>query len=338
MSKGRPAPVTIFASLAILVILVYMVVAASGFRGLLPGSNLFKNKEYYGYYVFHRLLEELDYPVVFEKKYGIPGGTGETIVYMDMNETDDQSRSLLSEWVEKGNNLILFGDAIDTFFDADAVEYSGQKAALSGEFLTGLRGKKDISPAGATVQAGKGLFVLVPDGDPFTNGSLEEDGSNAYALDRLFYPYRTGNIYLREKASEAVFDPTLIKGLLKGRLSFITIHIILIFIVLLFVGGKRFSKPYEPEGKETRKITEHIRATGLFYQRAGASELIEKADAAYFRWVVCRNRKPSLLSEEEYLDYGTFREDLKEEEIMDRYGRRGKIISKLRRGSNGGKQ
>ena len=102
MRKGKPAFPLILAYLALAFILMYMVLGATGFRGLLPGSNHFRSKADGGYYVFYRLLEELGYDIRFERRYTLPEGKGGCLVYLDMNETDEETAGLLMNWGRRG--------------------------------------------------------------------------------------------------------------------------------------------------------------------------------------------------------------------------------------------
>ena len=100
MRKMKAAPITILSIVAISVIIIFLIIGASGFRGLIPGSNLYRNKRDFGYHVFYRLLEELDYEIEFESQYDIPSGRGNSVVYLDMNEVNVDSNDLLMDWVK----------------------------------------------------------------------------------------------------------------------------------------------------------------------------------------------------------------------------------------------
>lgn len=350
MNFKKISPSMVLSALGIIIIVVFLAISASGYKGLLPGSNLYKNKSDWGYYVFYRLLEELDYKVEFESIYTLPAGTGNSIVYLEMNDYEEDELDRLSNWVSKGNVLILSGESSDIFFNAETTDFSeitpftfsehsyNSSSHFKGTFLKKLQKKKVLAENGdgsvlLTIQMGKGSLLLIADISLFNNANLHEI-ENAFLLDNLLSPYNTGSIYLREKMSEAVFDPSLIKGIFKGKLSIITIHLLLVLICFLIVNGKRFSTPQNLLGIKRRKISEHIIATGLFYQRAGASYLIEKTDSEYFRTVICRNRKPSLLSEEDYNKYSTPSPELSEEEMIMKYKSRNTLIEKIRSRNN----
>lgn len=340
----------IFSAAGILIIIIFLAISASGYRGLLPGSNLYKNKYDNGYYLFYRLLEELEYNIEFESVYTLPDGTGNSIIYLDMNEYEIQEIDKLSQWVSMGNQLILSGEAADVFFNTETTEFSkdpqftfSEKAYKSSAhfrrpFLKKLQKWKPLAENGdgnvmVQLKSGDGSLLLIADISLFNNKSLHKI-DNALLLDKLISSNKAEKIFLREKMSEAVFDPSLIKGILKGKLSILTIHLLLIFLFFLFITGKRFSRPQKLIGKKRRKISEHIEATGLFYQRAGAANLIEKINSDFFRIVVCRNRKPSLLSEEEYSNYSDPYPKLTEEEIIKKFKHRNTLIEKIRSRNN----
>ncbi len=350
MNVKKISPSIILSALGILIIIVFLAITASGYKGLLPGSNLYKNKSNHGFYVFYRLLEELEYQVEFESVYTLPDGTGNSIVYLDMNDYEEEEIGKLSNWVSSGNNLILSGESSDLFFNTETTEISKKSSFIFSDksynstshfrrsFLKKLWKKKVLSenengPVIVTVDSGKGSLLLISDISLFNNINLHGI-DNAFLLDKLLSSDVRGKIYLREKLSEAVFDPSLIKGIFQGRLSIITIHLLLIFFFFLIMTGKRFSKPQKLSGKKRRKISEHIKATGLFYQRAGASNLIEKIDSEYFRTVICRNRKPSILNDTDYNIYSRPSPELSEEEIIIKFKQRNTLIEKIRSRNN----
>ena len=341
MKIQKYSPVIILSVSAIVLIILFTAVAASGFRGLLPGSFFYKNKNENGFYVFQRLLEELDYKIVFEKRYRIPPAKSGTAVYADINNIEDDFREKMLNWVKEGNSIVLFDNAVNIFFDDDAVEYTGSIAGelksdkvFRPDFLEKLKNTEIISKnsEGALIvcsEYGNGSILIISDRRIFCNLSMESF-ETAYLLDRLFYDFREKSLYLREKGAEAVYDPSLVKGLLKGRLSVLTFHLLLIFIIIIVISSKRFSKPQDLSASTLRKISEHIKAAGMFYHKAEASDLIERTDTEYFKWVICRNRKPAILSREEYEDNIKRTENLSEDEIFERFIERNKYIKKIR--------
>ena len=225
---------------------------------------------------------------------------------------------------------------MNRFFRDEAISGSVGVRDFAPEFLGKLTDPRILprdelgGVAAVSLRAGKGSLLLLADRSPFSNGALKE-GEGALFLDRLFYPYREGPVFLREKSAQALFDPSLVKGLLKGKLSFFVIHLLGIFLFLILMKGKRFSRAPELRGKRERRITEHLNAVGLFYHRAGASVLIERADAPYFKWVICKGKKPSLLSPGEYEELSEPAEGLGEEDIIERFRRRNELIEKMRK-------
>ena len=294
-----------------------------------------------GYYVFYRLLEELQYEIVFESAYTLPDNRGNVIVYLNMNEMEIEQITALTSWVESGNNLILFDETVNTYFDSDAYKMKDDKRTFKSSFLKRIREYEiiDENASGVLafrVKSGNGSIVLISDRFQFNNENMTEL-DNALKLDNIFYPFAGGKLYLREKYSKAIYDPTLIKGLFKGKTSIIALHLIIIFIILLAFLGKRFYKPTVKNAKRVRKISEHIGAVGLFYHKAGAAQLIEKSDSQYFKYVICKNKKPSILDVEEYELYSNYHKKISEEEIVKRFLYRQKLIKKIRSKNNDNK-
>ena len=269
------------------------------------------------------------------------------MVYVDINQIGESFREGMLDWTGKGNSLVLFDSTIDVFFDEDAVRYTGSISGNSEEgsliqsdrvfnsdFLSKLKNTDILfeNSEGAVIvrtEYGKGTILLVSDRSIFNNLNLRKS-ENAVLLDKIFYEFRNTPLYLREKGSEVIFDATLVKGLLRGRLSLFTVHLAAVFIIFLVISGKRFSRPQNLSASKIRKISEHINAVGVFYHKAGAYEIIERTDTEYFKWVICRNRKPSVLSREEYEINKEKIDGLTEDETAERFQERNKCIKKIR--------
>ncbi len=347
MKSARFSPAIILSASGIVIIILFIAVAASGYRGFLPGSFYYKNKNENGFYVFYRLLEELDYKVVFESRYKIPRRNKGSVVYVDINNPEEDFQEGMLDWVSKGGNLVLFDNSVNSFFTEEAVRFckteesagkneetTDAEKILKKAFLEKLQRFEILyeNSEGAVIvksYSGKGSILLISDRSIFSNNKLK-NSENARLLDRIFYEYKDDPLYLREKGSKVVFDPSLLKGLLKGKLAALTTHLALIFILFVIINAKRFSRPQNLSAVKIRKISEHIKAVGMFYQRAGASEIIEKTDTEYFKYVICKNRKPAALSSDEYDKCIEKITGLDEEYIMKRFKTRNKYINKIR--------
>jgi len=352
MSRKKVSPVVVISIISIIFILLFLMVGASGFSGILPGSRLFSNKDDNGYYAFFRLLEELDYQIIFEKKYKTPTVERSAIVYIDSITDDSFSNEQITLWIRKGNTLVLFGETIDLFMGEDIIE-SGElqeinyqddeiipSAAVFAsnyipvEIFNGLNESTVIADNQngiiiGQIKKGKGKIILISDQSVFNNYNMH-NLQNALLLNNLFSDLQGIPIYLRERNPAALYNPSIIRELLIGRFFYLSAHLVLLFFLFIFMTGKRFSRPEVLAGKKQRKITEHLKAVGLFYQKAGAYELIEQIDSKYFKAVICRNKKPVNLSDEEFFNYSECKSDIDKDEIIRRFSRRYSLIVKTR--------
>ncbi|MCK5200593.1 MAG: DUF4350 domain-containing protein [Spirochaetales bacterium] len=353
MNRKKISPVVAISIISIIFIVLFLMVGASGFSGILPGSNLFSNKDDNGYYVFFRILEELDYQIIFEKRYKIPAAERSVIVYIDSVEEEDLfSDEQITLWVRNGNTLVLFGETIDWFMGADIIEPGEQEeinyqldkfipsspvfasdyipVEIFNEFneSTIIADNQNGIIIGQ-IKKGKGKILLISDRSVFNNNNMH-NLQNALLLNNLVSDLQGIPIYLRERYPVALYNPPIIRELLIGRLFYLSAHLILLFSLFIYMTGKRFSRPEILSGKKQRKITEHLKAVGLFYQKAGAFELIEQIDSKYFKTVICRNKKPVNLSDEEFSDYTECKNNIDKDEIVRRFSRRHSLIVKTR--------
>ena len=355
MLQNKIHPIRLLAILSLFLILVFLAVAASGYRGVLPGSMLYNNKFDNGYYAFYRLLEELGHNVQFEKRYKIPKAGKSTVIYVTAPEKGFDRETYIS-WLSEGNTLVLIGNSISLLMDEDALQtgeplvlrdlYNKQpyRESLSAmawfddEIMEKLdRYKVLFKTSEGTVVAesaiGSGRILYIADISLFNNGNMH-NLQNALMLNDLFSGMKGQPLNMRERSPEAVYDVSLLKGLLQDKGGYIFFQLAILFGLSVLILGKRFARPELLEGKKMRKVTEHTRAVGLFFQKANASDIVEAVDSSYFRIITCSNRKPPDISDQEYSDLGYEHKDITEDEIFRRFKKRReleKILDKRRR-------
>ncbi len=355
MQQNKVHPIRLLAVLSLFLILVFLAVAASGYRGVLPGSMLYKNKFDNGYYVFYRLLEELDHNVQFEKRYKIPKAGKSTVIYVTAPEQGFEREKYIS-WLTEGNTLVLIGDSISLLMDEEALQYGEplvvrdlynkqpyrEPLTVTAWFDDPVMEKLDRykvhfrTSEGAVVAesaVGSGRVLYVADRSLFNNRNMH-NLQNALMLDDLFSNMKGQPLNMRERSPEALYDVSLLKGLLQEKGAYIFFQIAILFALSVMILGKRFARPELLEGKKMRKVTEHTRAVGLFFQKANASEIVETVDCSYFRIISCWNRKPPDISEKDYSDLGYEHKDITEDEIFRRFKKRReleKLLDKRRK-------
>ncbi|MCP4181123.1 MAG: DUF4350 domain-containing protein [bacterium] len=351
MAKIKISPITVVAILSILFIALFLMVSASGFLAIIPGSNLYKNKRDHGYYVFYRLLEELEYEITFEETYSVPEDDKSTIVYIDSLTDEILMEDQLSSWVRSGNTLVVFGNLVEQFLDGESIEYGENEEIIFNnenidpgdsifasnyipiEYLDSRGKQKKViaenSDGGAIIvelMEGEGSVLIISDLSIFNNMNMH-NSQNAVLLNNLFLELIDNPVYLRERVSKALYAPSIVKELLGGKNFLLTLHLIIMLIMFIFITGKRFSKPERLEGKKLRKVTEHIKAVGLFYQKAGAYKLLDQIDSEYFKSVICKDKKPAHMNEQEFLDIISYKEGISNDEIAGRFRKRHSLIS-----------
>lgn len=343
MIKIKGHPVRILSVLSLFMIIAFLAVAASGFRGIMPGSMIYSNKLDNGYYVFHRLLKELGYDVEFENQYIIPQNSTSTIVYATGDKEHFSSEDYIS-WLKRGNTLVLIGKSAELLVDYEVIE-SGESLVLGDSFnetsfqselfasdyfnnekiknIEGLRIIYKTSNGAVIVESsvGSGQVLFISDPSLFNNENMY-NLQNALLLEDIFSPMKGQPIYMRELNPQAVYDVSLIRGLLEGKGGYLSLQIVILFILSILIMGKRFARPEKLRAIERRKVTEHVKAVGLFFQKANAYELIESVDAEYFKTIVCKSKKNSDLSPEEYSEYGSVKQNITEDDIVHRFKER----------------
>jgi Domain of unknown function (DUF4350) len=350
MSLIKRQPIKILSIFLLFAIIAFLAVGASGFKGIIPGSMLFSNKYDNGYYVFHRLLTELDYSVEFEKEYSVPNAASSTIVYATADKENFSTEEHLS-WLKEGNTLVLIGNSSTLLLDEDAIQ-SGESLVLrdfynrtpahgalyaseyfNKESMDNLNRYKVHykTPDGAVIAEsfiGSGRVLFICDLSLFNNENMH-NLQNALLLNELFSDMKGHPIYLRERSPEAIYDASLITGLLEGKGMFIFLQFLILFILAVLIMGKRFARPEKLTARKRRKVTEHVKAVGLFFQKANAYELVETIDTEYFKTIICKSKKPSVLSLDEYTEYGSVKEDITEDDTVQRFKERQLLKSRL---------
>jgi len=350
MLKIKGHPVRILSILSLFIIIAFMAVAASGFKGIMPGSMIFSNKSDNGFYVFHRFLKEMGYAVEFENRYTIPKKASSTIVYAAADKDQFSKEDYLS-WLKKGNTLVLIGSSAALLLDDEVIEsgesyvlrdsfnktsYEGALSAsdyFSGEKIKNIEGLRILyqTSNGAVIvesSVGSGQVLFISDPSLFNNENMH-NLQNALLLEDIFSPMKGQPLYMREQSPEAVYDVSLIKGLLEGKGGYLFLQILILFILSILIMGKRFARPEKIEALERRKVTEHVKAVGLFFQKANACQLIESVDTDYFKTIICKSKKPSDLSSEEYAEYGSVKQNITEDDIVHRFKERQLLKSRI---------
>lgn len=346
MKKIKVPPVTIFGVLGVLLVIMYMLTIASGFKGKDPGDDLYYSKAYNAFWIFTHVLKELDYQVITEDSYATPEDSPAVMVYFDVSDEDLFFHEDLFDWVSEGNTLFLGGAVVNEFSGFDSISllkpsgsleirretWQTQEINTSSVFNSEFEDYIDEgevlarSPQGPVVieeKIGSGQIIYIAESSLFNNMNLEK-GNNIILLNALFSPYRDLPFYLREKSGGAVFEPTLVKKAFSGELLYVSLQAVLILLFLLIYSGKRFFRPEMIMPKKQRKISEHIHAVGLFYRRAGAMDLISTIDKEYFRYVVCQNTTPSGVKPEEIADA------YKESDVLEGFIKRQALADRIK--------
>lgn len=270
----------------------------------------------------------------------------------------------LHQWVERGNDLVLIGsESIDQYYGnpftgttknsstiilfksltgGDCTHFKDYQYKSEKVFyplflkrfkeskLTLLGESESDEVSVAQIQEGAGTVLLIAEGDFFSNINLK-DLHYAYLLDALFSPYKNKKIYLIRKPVKLIPTPSIGTFLFSGRHVVLVVHSLIMFLLFLYLAGKRFARPEILLGKKQRESTEHTRAVGIFYQRGQAFSLIEKIDSEYFKTMVCLNKKPNELTPDEYEEFTREKKSISVKEIYVRFWQRTQLRQKKTR-------
>lgn len=348
----KPSASAVVAVAGVLLIALFLGLILFGVSGVDLGNQAFQDKSFRGYYAFYRLLEELDYKVAQERADLPPPDGDGTVLYLD-----DQGEALadakeMRRWIRRGNTLVLIGEAAAAFsedahlkaveeapmtFPAEEwAEFDGLAASqcLPEEFFQGKKTGRALAavPGGVVigeVLLGQGRVLYIADRGLFANEGLR-NSQQAYMLSRLFAPLREGPLFLRERSPEVIQAPSVARQLFGGKAGYAGWHGALVFLLFLLFTGKRFARPDRAEASEKRRISQHLRAVGVFYRSNRAYGLIDRIDREYFKTVVCRNRRPPELSAEEFRRASEAGGSMDRDAVWERFALRARLTRRIR--------
>ena len=354
--KNRPRAIIIVSIAGIIVIAIFLLLGAFGFQGVQLGTRWYEAKTDHGYYVFYRLLQELSHNVVFTTTSSPTKKSPGVIVYLSLGEPYEIDSEGLMQQVRQGNDLLIIGALSKTFMEGGSLEegtdlelrmndsalsiqYPIEEPVLAKAYFSAssfqslgdrILAETDDGVVIGRWQEKKGSITFIADPSLFINQNMRKI-QNAALLASLFTRFQGKTLYLRERPSTALYNPTMLKEFFTGDLRLFVLQLLLLFLLFLYYSGKRFSRPEVMERQEKRKISQHIKAVGMFYQKAGAYALIEEVNAEYCRKVVCRGKKPAQLTDQEFDDLIAIRKNISPPESLEGFKKRNAIIRSMKR-------
>lgn len=324
MTKKVFSPIILVGIAGILLIALFITSAVSGITIDKPASNHYNNKSLNGFFGLHKLIKGLNTKTTIDTTNYLNTENKSVIFYLDGSESDQFLISEALNWVSRGNNLITNGNTANIIFKKDILQ-SGENIDikfLSDELsdITELKTQLYLSsiymdlfdeyeiiaetndgPFIIKGYIGKGSITLVATFDFFNNYMFYSNTiKKGYVFEYIIRPFADEKIFLREKLGTLTTNPSFIRDFFTGNYSYITIHITVLFILVVIYLGKRFVKPQQLVVKKQKRITEHIYAVGNLYKRADAKDLIRSIDIAFFKTVICRNKIPFNIKEVDY--------------------------------------
>ncbi len=277
------------------IVAVYTFMSIFGFCGgqASPTQSLQPD----GYLLFYELCKELEFAI--DRWYAdTPPQTEGCLIFLDF--TPDLQRRIpkLKSWVEKGNTLIMVG------IHADADPIFGRKLENKQSVKLALPGKADPlslhearhiaaeekdtihvqSSAGSlwiSLPLGKGSVHLVPDNAPFINAYFSDSGV-ALLVNNLIHPFKKKKIFVQEKFWSGGPGSSPMAALFKGKLKYVTLHLVLLGILFGIMSAKRFAKPVAADPFKRRTLEAHILGVGNFFRKARALHLADDITRRYF--------------------------------------------------------
>lgn len=289
--------------IASLCIALYTIIMISGYSGVEEAEQSTRNKSYRGYYIFYHLLKRLGYKI--QRRDTFSFFSRDTVLfYLNYRENQEEDFREIKDWVAQGNILFLIGMDTDTdplfnnkIFHGDVqkinvhaslrddIDELSYKSTLyfdkesKGETLLG-NSQGSILLRHAYEQ---GTVYLFSDSMFLSNGSLVHENNTVF-LHNLLKEYYLNSLFVYEKESIVTSSP--VAFLFKGKLFYLTIHLLLMGLVFILINSIRFGNPVKANPLARRTLQEHLNAVGYFYLKSNALNLADTYGLKYFIYQV----------------------------------------------------
>ncbi len=352
---------------ALFFVVIYAFLLLLGIRSVNTENKQTSNTSHYGFSYIYRLLKELGYKVKRVSSYRIESGKNCFIMINNEFKNDVERKQVLS-WVKGGGVLFLIGEMGSERINSEYKLKTGSIQNISfkkgmgkdvknlnynyGSYFVGVSEENILvnSNQGALiikVKTGKGVIFAAAGASFFNNGHIKKENA-AVIFNNILGKYydEKYNILFLEKAPEYRVDKNPVMILFRGRIFFITMHVILMVLLFCFWKAKRFGNAMSLNPYGRRKITEHIAAVGDFYRKAKKRNLIEKLEIDYFITVITNRLRISrsisaealadrvslhlkTCSRESLISLLTIDKNLDETELCKRRKKRDDILNKI---------
>jgi hypothetical protein len=271
------------------------------------------------YYLFTRLYKKLGYPVIDHYPRRLPEPDQDLIIYLNYEKNPKELKKLLNQWVKRGGTLWIAGiegdrDPIESNELAGSnlkTVYSGavnpEAGASGSKPVFRLKGKytrhflpdNNLDPKGILLYArqgpllyktkqGDGTIFVLSDSALITNEFLRQDKAAVF-FNRILRPYFGKRIYIHRRDLSGPQKTTPVLALLfKDKLLFITLQLLWIMALFMAREGKRFGEPQLIDPYARRTLSEHLKAVGHFYQKAGSPGIVDEINGEYFKSMLAK--------------------------------------------------
>ena len=306
----------IIAAISLLVIIGYGYSMLTASEQTEEAYEYLKGKGSMDYYIFIELLERLDYNISEWKNSESLPRDGVLVLLKPSSEYKIRKKAKLLDWVEEGNILAITGMSeglelltgfemvpipvnLETeLWDVDnlplyprnTLKYrSGVAFADSEEVVRYASNSYGVLSGGR--KEGEGEIILFSDITIFANMKLDNGvtavGSYDLAefINAVFSRYHDREIYYAGVRGTAVVkaEGNPIAILFKGRLKFITIHVLLLILFYFLAIGIRFGPPDLPTVDEQRFLKRHLKGLGGFFEKMHAGFFVYEIYRKYYR-------------------------------------------------------
>lgn len=357
----------LIAASGFILIIIFIFVQIIGSENIGENDIIINDKGENGYFIFYNLLKNLNYKTSIWHFIRKPRDNT-CFIILDYNYDKQSSLNSILEYLETGNILFIIGirSEKEPVFNSE-IEFTpslDNKIIISDKYnddiseiyakitksiLTSDTDEVILSTADSNVFIKKpykeGYVYILPDEVLFTNSGLY-DPDMAVFVNNIFKQFYDHEIIFFDKEASILKEINPIIVLFKGRLFYITMQLVIIFIFFAFYKGIRFGSPIHVDTIIRRSITGHLNAVGQFYLKNHTFALIDELNISFFIFKlkdIFKIRKHVSLDElyiylvkrldiekEHFIENATVKEKVTNRDLIKREKYRFNIISSLK--------
>lgn len=282
------------------------------------------NTQAEGTKALYLLLEERDIPVARwnEPWNELPRSKGHVLIMIQPDRwmISEKEREPLLQWINSGNTLVLLAHPLDSFVNqlgfsaVDGIQDVNVGMEASDETWLQdmkelyfprdrrLRNESELDQAWkdrhgnariGRLATGEGSVYYIPEPAMWTNSYLDRGDNLALALYLTSLTEGEGKVWFDESLREQQWNPSFLleteelpgyTDLIPSGMGWLLTQAALLFLLWLYLNGKRFAAPRWETVREVRRGEEYVYAMGSLYQWANLNkDALEIQRRALFR-------------------------------------------------------